>query len=110
MNKGMVLPLISNSIPLVCNGDLGYGATIFMWLQLERPLVMMPSRKIQSMSHEIIKVEFTLTSMLVDTLFQRLVFINKIHSQSQDSISHQAFETPDDSMSSETLANDIVLW
>ena len=42
--------------------------------------------------HEIIRGEFTLPPMLVETLFQLVVFINRIHSQSQDRISRQAFK------------------
>ena len=66
-----------------------------MWVQLERPLVMILSRPLRSKStvpHDIIRAEFTLPPMLVEALFQLVVFINMIHSQSQDGISRQAFE------------------
>ena len=42
--------------------------------------------------HAIIRVEFTLPSMLVEALFQLVVFIARKHSQSQHRISRQAFE------------------
>ena len=44
------------------------------------------------MLHDIIRVEFTLPPMLVKVMFQLVVFINRIHSQSQDKISHSDFE------------------
>ena len=66
-----------------------------MWMQLERSLVTMLSRQLRSKSivpHDIIRAEFTLPPMLVETLFQLVVFIHRIHSQPHDRISHQAFE------------------
>ena len=66
-----------------------------MSMQLERPLVTMLSCQLRSKStvpHDIIRVEVTLPSMLVEALFQIVAFIHKIHSQPQDRISHQAFE------------------
>ena len=52
-------------------------------------------RQIRSKSivpHEIIRAWFTLPLMLVETLFQLVVFINMIHRQSLDMISRQAFK------------------
>ena len=71
------------------------GLPSFMWTQLERPLVTMLSCQLRNKStlpHDIIRVEFTLSSMLVETLFQLVVFIHKIHSQPHDRIYRQAFE------------------
>ena len=71
------------------------GLPSFMWTQLERPLVMMLSRQLRSKStvpHDIIRAEFTLPPMLVEALFQLVVFIHRIHSQPHDRISHQAFK------------------
>ena len=42
------------------------------------------------MSLDIIRAEFTLFPVLVDSAL--VIFINSIHNQSQDRISHQAFE------------------
>ena len=66
-----------------------------MWTQLERPLVTMLSRQLRSKStvpHDIIRAEFSLPLMLVEALFQVVVFIHRIHSQPQDRISCRAFE------------------
>ena len=66
-----------------------------MWTQLERPLVTMLSRQLRSKStvpHDIVRAEFSLPPMLVEALFQLVVFIHRIHSQPQDRISRQAFE------------------
>ena len=41
---------------------------------------------------DIIRVDFTLTPMLVEALFQVVVFIHRIHSQPHDRISDHAFE------------------
>ena len=63
--------------------------------RLERPLVTMLLRQLQSkstISHDNIRAKFTLPPMLVDALFQLVVFIHRIHSQAHDRISHQAFE------------------
>ena len=71
------------------------GLPPFMWVQLERPLVMMLSRQLQSKSispDDMSRPEFTLPPMLLEARFQVVVFINRIHSQSQDKISRQAFE------------------
>ena len=48
------------------------GLPSFMWMQLERPLVMMLSCQLRSKStvpHDIIRAEFTLPPMLVEALF-----------------------------------------
>ena len=44
------------------------------------------------LSHDVIRAEFTLPPMLVEALFQLVVFIHRIHSQPHDCISRQAFE------------------
>ena len=65
------------------------------WNQLERPLVMMLSRQIRSkptVPHEILRAEFALPPMLVEALFQLIVFIHRIQKQSQDRLSRRAFE------------------
>ena len=71
------------------------GLPSFMWTQLERPLVTMLSRQLRSKStvpHDIIIAQFTLPSMLGEALFLLVVFIQRIHRQPQDRLSHQAFE------------------
>ena len=71
------------------------GLPSFMWTQLERPLVMMLSRQLRGKStvpHDIIRAEFGLPPMLVESLFQVVAFIHRIHSQPRDRISRRAFE------------------
>ena len=71
------------------------GLPSFMWTQLEGPLVIMLSRQLRNKStvpHDIIRAEFTLPLMLVQALFQLVVFIHRIHSQPHDRISHQVFK------------------
>ena len=83
----------------------------FMWTQLERLLVTMLSRLLQSKSrvpHDIIRAEFTLPPMLVEALFQLVIFIHRIHSQPHDKISHQAFEASRSLYESVILAHGMV--
>ena len=73
----------------------------------------MLSRQLQIksiVSHDIIRVEFTLPPMLIEALFQLVVFTHKIHSQSQDKKSRQAFEASRSLYESEILALGIALW
>ena len=60
--------------------------------------------------HAIIRVEFTLPSTIVEARFQLLVFINRIHSQSEDRISCKFLRHLDHSMSVARLALGIALW
>ena len=71
------------------------GLPTHIWTQLERPLVMMLSRLIRSKSsvpHEVIRAEFALPPMLVEALFQIVVFIRRISNQSLDRLSRRAFD------------------
>ena len=76
----------------------------------------MLSKQIRSEStipHKIITTEFTLPPMLVEALFQLVVFINRIHSQSQDRISRQAFEASQslyESNDTSSWYNTVVSW
>ena len=84
-----------------------------MCMQLERPLVMMLSRQLQSKSispDDMSRPEFTLPPMLLEARFQVVVFINRIHSQSQDKISRQAFEASRSLYEPVILALGIALW
>ena len=49
-------------------------------------------RSKSTVRHAIIRVEFTSIPMLVDTLFQLVIFIHRIRSLPHDRISHQVFE------------------
>ena len=52
--------------------------------QLERPLVTMLSRQLRIksiVSHDIVRAEFSLALMLVEAIFQLVVFIHRIQSQ-----------------------------
>ena len=84
-----------------------------MWAQLETPWAIMLSRQLQRKSivpHDIIRSEFALPPMLVEALFQLVVFIDGIHGQSQDRLSWLAFTHLDHSMSLRILTLGKVLW
>ena len=73
----------------------------------------MLSKQIRSEStipHKIITTEFTLPPMLVEAHFQQVVFINRIHIQSQDRYLVKLLRHPYHSMSLEVLAPGTILW